>query len=354
MRSTIAVALALNAFLPSTALASLVKVQAGDTLSEIATRHKISINELIKINGIRDSNHLTVGSTLKLPVSKSIDDNKHKGFYEVRPGDTISYIANLYSLSEREIINLNNLSNNAFIYPGQKINLPSSNKRPIHSEITHLVIKGDTLGNIAKNYNINQSEIISLNLLPDSDYLYPGQKIRIPKYTNSSKRTNTPENKITNYSPAYHIVKRGETLSKISKIYNVSINDLIKINQIKSPNKLSQGERLYLKGRPYKKASESNYYLSNKEAKKFDPKYLAQDWRAYGPLKVNWSNWQSLGGSYVTPTINNEGKALYLAINCSVKKINATGLNGAWKTWSSPMKKFEHQLLNDLCKMKTS
>ena len=77
-------------------------------------------------------------------------------------------------------------------------------------------------------------------------------------------------------------------------------------------------------------------------------------WKAYGPLKIDWSNWQLLGGSYVAPTLNSEGKSLYLAVNCSVKKINATGSNGDWKKWNTPLDNFEHDLVRDLCKAKSS
>ncbi len=56
-----------------------------------------------------------------------------------------------------------------------------------------------------------------------------------------------------------------------------------------------------------------------------------------------------MGGSYVAPTFNKDGKALYLAVNCSVKKINATGEKGNWKYWSSPKHGFEHKLIKDLC-----
>ena len=76
------------------------------------------------------------------------------------------------------------------------------------------------------------------------------------------------------------------------------------------------------------------------------------EWRTYGPLQVDWTNWQSMGGSYVAPTLNRDGKSLYLAVNCPARKINATGDNGAWKTWSAPQDNFERALLNDLCKAK--
>ena len=73
-------------------------------------------------------------------------------------------------------------------------------------------------------------------------------------------------------------------------------------------------------------------------------------WRTYGPLQVDWSNWQPMGGSLVAPTLNASGQPFYLAINCSARKLNATTANGDWKTWDDPTSDFEKKLVTDLCK----
>lgn len=76
----------------------------------------------------------------------------------------------------------------------------------------------------------------------------------------------------------------------------------------------------------------------------------APDWRSYGPLQVDWANWQPMGDSYVAPSLNSDGQPLYLAINCNTKRLNATGQWGSWKTWDAPISDFEHKLIRDLCK----
>ncbi|MFY8149451.1 MAG: hypothetical protein ACOVNL_09585 [Prochlorococcaceae cyanobacterium] len=78
------------------------------------------------------------------------------------------------------------------------------------------------------------------------------------------------------------------------------------------------------------------------------------DWRTYGPLQVDWANWQPMGGSFVTPSLNGEGQPLYLAINCSARRLNATGQSGQWKSWDPPQTEFEQQLISDLCKARTT
>jgi hypothetical protein len=74
------------------------------------------------------------------------------------------------------------------------------------------------------------------------------------------------------------------------------------------------------------------------------------DWRPYGPLQVDWANWQPMGGSLVAPTISGKGETLYVAINCSARKMNATNSNGDWSTWNDPRAGFEVKLVNDRCR----
>jgi hypothetical protein len=61
-----------------------------------------------------------------------------------------------------------------------------------------------------------------------------------------------------------------------------------------------------------------------------------------------------MGGSFVTPSLNGEGQPLYLAINCSARRLNATGQSGQWKSWDPPQSEFEQQLISDLCKARAS
>ena len=56
-----------------------------------------------------------------------------------------------------------------------------------------------------------------------------------------------------------------------------------------------------------------------------------------------------MDGSHVAPILHDNGKSLYLAINCPFRKINATGEDGQWKEWITPIDNFEHKLIKDRC-----
>lgn len=57
---------------PAAAAAGTYKVQAGDSLSEIAEAHKTTTAALSKLNGIKDPNKITAGQVLKLPAGATV------------------------------------------------------------------------------------------------------------------------------------------------------------------------------------------------------------------------------------------------------------------------------------------
>ncbi len=94
--------------------------------------------------------------------------------YEVRPGDTLSEIADMFGVSVNTIIWANNLKSTRDVHPGDMlIILPVSG-------IEHMVVKGDTLKSIAKKYRADATEIAQFNGLDPETPLVVGSKIIIP------------------------------------------------------------------------------------------------------------------------------------------------------------------------------
>ena len=103
-------------------------VKSGDTLSGIATRHGVTVNQLKQWNGLT-SNNIKVGQKLKLnssssAASASASSSGDYSTYTVKSGDSLYSIAKNYSgVSAQDIMNFNGMSSSN-IKPGMKIKIP--------------------------------------------------------------------------------------------------------------------------------------------------------------------------------------------------------------------------------------
>ena len=115
---------------------------------------------------------------------------------------------------------------------GEKVNDAVSN------EHTYVVKKGDTLGGIAIKYNISEDELAKLNNIKDKNIIKVGQVLKLPLTAKSN-----PE--VKNEGNTY-VVKKGDTLGGIAIKYNVSEDELAKLNNIKDKNTIKVGQVLKL------------------------------------------------------------------------------------------------------------
>ena len=103
----------------------------------------------------------------------------------------------------------------------------------------HIVKSGDTISSISKLYSINKDLIIKLNNLKDENYIYVGQNLIVSESTeNSIKKSELTNN--------YHIVQIGENLTEISNKYKLNLGYLIEINNLKNPDSIKVGQKLFL------------------------------------------------------------------------------------------------------------
>ncbi|WP_018686543.1 LysM peptidoglycan-binding domain-containing protein [Actinokineospora enzanensis] len=93
-------------------------VRSGDTLSAIAQRNGTTWQELARINGIADPNRIFPGQVLTLTGPQA------GRFHTVRPGDTLSAIAQRNGTTSRELARINAIADPNRIFPGQVIRLP--------------------------------------------------------------------------------------------------------------------------------------------------------------------------------------------------------------------------------------
>lgn len=105
---------------------------------------------------------------------------------------------------------------------------------PVVGSDYYVVQKGDSLWSIARKLNTSVAELKALNNLT-SNNLSVGQVLKTPS-------SNTENNNQTTYT-----VVKGDSLYKIAQKFNVTVQDLINLNNIPSTN-LSIGQVLKVKG----------------------------------------------------------------------------------------------------------
>jgi membrane-bound lytic murein transglycosylase D len=223
------------------------RIRRGDNLSTIAKRHRTTVSQLRRLNGLSNRTLLRPGVRLKVP------DNG---------GDGIQYVTEEDSRQPSTASGL----------------VPAVETRDVEF---HVVRSGDNVSVIAKRYGVSVSEILKLNTLGGRSVLHKGQKIRVrqvnpasgsdPKSTNRSsalrgravaaatvkrasfaieskdgKKSRHPATGFAVRAAKRHVVKRGETLYDVSKRYGITLGQLAEANKLKISHRVMAGHRLVI------------------------------------------------------------------------------------------------------------
>ncbi|TKI03306.1 murein transglycosylase D [Martelella alba] len=99
------------------------KVRSGDTLSGIAKRLNVRTADLLKWNHLRSSGNLQIGQTLQV-ASNTVGGSGTSIVYQVRKGDSLSSIARRHGVNIEDVMRWNGeLDSAATLQPGLKLTL---------------------------------------------------------------------------------------------------------------------------------------------------------------------------------------------------------------------------------------
>lgn len=108
----------------------------------------------------------------QIPEGRSTEEIKT---YIVKEGDTLSQIAQDFNVTVDTLIAVNGIGTNDFLYTGQELKI-----LPV-SGIEHVVTEGDTVESIAQKYKLdNPQPIIEINWLEKPYTLKVGEKLIVP------------------------------------------------------------------------------------------------------------------------------------------------------------------------------
>jgi LysM repeat protein len=168
---------------PALAQGQVHVVQRGETLWSIATRYGTTPQAIASANGLANANYIYAGQRLTIPGGGGGGAVSTGGTYTVRAGDTLSSIAARNGTTVNAIIKANGLANANYIYAGQRLVMPGggggSTPAPSGGQV-YTVQRGDTLASIAYRHGTTAWAIASANGLANPNYIYPGQRLRIP------------------------------------------------------------------------------------------------------------------------------------------------------------------------------
>ncbi len=186
------------------------KIRNGETLSTIATKYHTSVTLIKRTNRIRGT-QIRAGKSLIIPVaSRSAPTYKHS--------------------AEQRKSRTQNVSRK-----GKKTH--------------HTVQRGDTLWDIAQLYKVGVRALAKWNSMAPTDTLRLGQKLVI--WSNKSAKVSVieaahhalPPNRSITKRIGYR-VRRGDSLSRISSKFNVSVAQLRRWNKLPKGKYLQPGQYL--------------------------------------------------------------------------------------------------------------
>jgi LysM repeat protein len=189
---------------------------------------------------------------LILPVAAHAQGQVHV----VRYGDTLYSIARRYGTTVQAIMTANGLSNRNFIWTGQRLVIPgrssgaSSSGGGSAAGGIHVVQRGETLYSIARRYGTSVQAIVSANGLRNANFIYSGQRLRIPGASSGSVSSGG-SSRGGGAAPAgggVHVVQRGETVASIARRYGTSIAAIASTNGLRNPSLIYVGQRLRIPG----------------------------------------------------------------------------------------------------------
>ena len=192
---------------PPVTPATTYTVVAGDSLWTIAKKHGTTVTDLAKANKLTNNSRLSIGQKLIIPgkapaAEGGAGEPAPTATYKVRPGDTLSGIAHRMGTTAAEIKRANNLSSD-YVQVGQELRLPgetaaataapaaasapaASPAAPVkraEGSVVHVVKPGETLGAIARKYQVKTQDLLVANNISDPRKIRAGQELVIPGYT---------------------------------------------------------------------------------------------------------------------------------------------------------------------------
>lgn len=173
-------------------------VRSGDTLSELASRHGVSVDSLVEANAIDDPNFIVVGQVLTIPgqtagaaapaaAAPSSSGGGEASTHIVQSGESLAAIAKQYGLTVQQLAAANGITNANSVWAGTLLRVAAEPPPPPGTPEggggaagTHTIAAGESLSTIASRYGTTIAAVVEANDLADANRIIAGQTLAIP------------------------------------------------------------------------------------------------------------------------------------------------------------------------------
>lgn len=194
----------------------------------------------------------------EIPQEKWVLWRRHR----VEEGDTLSGIAKKYRVTTTAVAQVNGIDTRAVLSVGDRLIIPASTASTLSGQwVRYRVRRGDTLSEIARQYDVNVTDLKRWNGIRGSTVrrgavlkIYPGRRL-----TAASQRASRPragDSRANGSDPGAdapaadgsvtHRVKPGETLWSIARAYRTTVEALRSANQFLISRQLKAGDMLVI------------------------------------------------------------------------------------------------------------
>ncbi len=237
---------------PPPALSHLT-VHPGNTLSQIAMRAGVSVRQIQQWNHLRSASDLQVGQQLVIYGGHHLENTTYttpaqQQHLVVHSGDTLSGLAQRAGVSVQDLMRWNHIRSANDLQVGEKLTVYGGQAAPVytaarsHRQLT--VRPGESLWQIAQRAGVGMNAIARANHLTAQSVIHPGQVLNIPAETAVAAISARQERAATQPRATTYIVRKGDTLWQIAQQYHVQPKSLIQWNRLASASDIQPGSRL--------------------------------------------------------------------------------------------------------------
>ena len=228
-------------------------VRSGDTLWKIARQYRTTVEKIIQDNRLNYPYYVYVGQVLRIARSNYPAPGKYF-YYTVKAGDILWNIAQKYGTTVEQLVKLNKIRNAYDLYIGRRLLVPKTvvpvNPEPGQDHNSNYVPyafyqvqKGDKTWTIADTFGIRTSILVRYNQIKDINNLKVGDVLIIPLQQSTKlsyiKKASAGLNK-------YYRVRSNETLAAIAEYYQVPVEGIRAINRMTKQEEVYTGQRLLM------------------------------------------------------------------------------------------------------------